>query len=426
MQEIILPVSELKKALPGLNKIVSKKAILPVLESVQVARDAQGKVSLLATDLDSFATYHPKAAQPGPALAALVPLAQLTRIVKGMKAEGTLDLMPLGQDKLKLRYSVAGLLVEQDVPAWPVAEFPRVPKVNQPGIPLEPEFGTALRQALSCCSHNPARRILNGACLDVTDPQSHYLVGSNGRMLFSANSFCFDLKKSVVIPDSPFLEWTGFLDEEPGLLSVEPGQEAEPAKEGQPAQEARPSYVKLEAGPWTFITEEISGKFPDWKQAVPRPNGNWTRVDLSVQAMKQLVLVIPNLPGGDPPNCPVRLRINWNYLLVEGQNPDKADWTSIPVQEVAVRGKPTSIGLNRRYLLQALRFGLNRLEIEDALHPAVLADGNGAKTMIIMPVNLDDGKVTGQVPARSSPGATPAPALPTASQEPLGLATGER
>ena len=142
--------------------------------------------------------------------------------------------------------------------------------------------------------------------------------------------------------------------------------------------------------------------------------------------MKQLVLVTPNLPGGDPPNYPVRLRITGNYLLVEGQNRDKADWTSIPVEELAVRGKPITVGLNRRYLLQALRFGLNKLEIEDALHPAVFADSNGTKTMIIMPVNLDNGKVTGQVPANFSPDATPPPAPPTASQEPLGLTTGER
>jgi DNA polymerase III sliding clamp (beta) subunit (PCNA family) len=426
MQEIILPVSELKKALPGLNKIVSKKAILPVLESVQVARDAEGQLSLLATDLNSFATYHLKTAQPGPALAILVPLAQLTRIVKGMKAEGALDLMPVGKEKLKLRYSVAGLLVEQDLPTWPVAEFPRVPKVNPPAIRLEPEFGTALQQALACCSDNPARPLLNGVCLDVTDQQFHYVIGTNGRRLFSANSFGFDLQKSIIIPDSPFLEWTGFLDEQPGLLSVAPGQAAQPANEGQPAQEARPGYVKVQAGPWTFITEEIPGKFPDWKQAVPRPNGNWTCVHLSVEAMRQLVLVTPNLPGGDPPNCPVRLRITGSYLLVEGQNRAEADWTSISVQQVAVRGKPTSIGLNRRYLLQALRFGLNRLEVEDALNPVVFTDSNGSKTMIIMPVNLDDSSVTGQVPAQSSPEAAPPPAPPAARQESLGLTTEER
>ena len=70
------------------------------------------------------------------------------------------------------------------------------------------------------------------------------------------------------------------------------------------------------------------------------------------------------------------------------------------MQEVAVTGKPTTIGLNWQYLLQALRFGLNKLEIEDDLSPVVLADSSGAKTKIIMPVNLDDGTVTGQVPAR--------------------------
>jgi DNA polymerase III sliding clamp (beta) subunit (PCNA family) len=425
MQEIILPVSELKKALPGLNKVIGKRSVLPILQTVQVARDAEGQLSLLATDLDSFATYHLKGAQAGPALAVLVPLAQLTRIVKGMKAEGTLDLMPVSKDKLKVRYAIAGLLVDQDVPTWPVAEFPRVPEINSPPIRLEPEFGTALRQALECCSDNPARRNLNGACLDVTDKQFHYVIGSNGRTLFCANSFGFDLQQSVIIPDSPFLEWTGFLDEEPGLLSVEPGQAAQPAYEGQPAQEARLGYVKLQAGPWTFITEEIPGRFPDWKQAVPRPSGNWTRVELSVGAMKQLVLVTPHLPGGDPPNCPVRLRITGNYLLVEGQNRAEADWTSISVQEVAVRGKPVTIGLNRRYLLQALRFGLNRLEIEDALSPAMFTDSNGAKTMIIMPLNLDDGEVTGQGPAQSSPEATPPPVRPTAAQEPPGPTTEE-
>ena len=96
--------------------------------------------------------------------------------------------------------------------------------------------------------------ILNGACLDVRESKLHYVVGTDGRCLFSANSFCFDLKKSVVIPDSKFLEWPDVLDEEPASLSVEPGQEAEPAKDGKPAQEATAGWVKLESGRWTFIT----------------------------------------------------------------------------------------------------------------------------------------------------------------------------
>jgi hypothetical protein len=65
-QEIIIPVCDLKAALPGLSKIVGKSRTLPVLQSIRVSRDAEGKVSLMATDLDAFATYTVKEAQSGP------------------------------------------------------------------------------------------------------------------------------------------------------------------------------------------------------------------------------------------------------------------------------------------------------------------------------------------------------------------------
>ena len=309
--EIVIPVQELKVALPGLSKIVGKSRTLPVLQSVRVARDAEGKVSILATDLDAFATYTVKEAQSGPAMEILVPLDQLTKTVKGMKLEGTITLIPDGKEKVKLRYSIGGNQVRQTVNALSASEFPPVPKVNQPPMPLEPGFGLALRQALECCSEDSTRPILNGACLDVRDKKLHYVVGTNGRCLFSANSFCFDLKKSVIIPDSKFLEWPDLMDDEPASLSVEPGEEAQPANDGKPAKEATAGWVKLESGRWTFITREILGKFPNWKQAIPETSGKWTRVNLSDEAIKQLVLVTPNLPGGDSQNQPVRLRSQW-------------------------------------------------------------------------------------------------------------------
>ena len=55
--EITLAASELKQALPGLSKIVGRSRTLPVLQTVRITRDGAGKVSILATDLDSFATY---------------------------------------------------------------------------------------------------------------------------------------------------------------------------------------------------------------------------------------------------------------------------------------------------------------------------------------------------------------------------------
>ena len=144
---------------------------------------------------------------------------------------------------------------------------------------------------------------------------------------------------------------------------------------------------------------------------MPTPNGKWTQVLLSDEAVKQLIQVIPNLPGGDAPNYPVRLRID-RYLSVEGPNKDQKEWTSIPVQTVNVNGNPVSIGLNREYLLKALRFGLKKLEIEDPLSPMVLS--NGGKKMVISPLNPDGGKATVTAPAQpTAETTTPASDQPT-------------
>jgi hypothetical protein len=99
------------------------------------------------------------------------------------------------------------------------------------------------------------------------------------------------------------------LDDEPASLSVEPGEEEVPAKNGKPAIEAKPGWIKLESGRWTFITKEILGTFPNWKQVNPEITSKWTRVQLSDSAIKQLLLVTPSLPGDDGINRPVRLRV---------------------------------------------------------------------------------------------------------------------
>jgi hypothetical protein len=210
------------------------------------------------------------------------------------------------------------------------------------------------------------------------------------------------------------------MDEEPASLSVEPGEEAESAKNGNPAKEATAGWLKLESGRWTFITKEILGEFPNWKQVVPVMDSRATRVTLSDETIKQLVLVTPNLPGDDGQNHPVRLNVTADRLMVEGRNSDDEDWTSIPVDAV-VKGKSITVGLNRRYLLNALRFGLNGIAIDDPLGPVVFS--KGGKKMVIMPVNLEGPKVTATTPAAPSEAttATTPPEQPAPQDKPAAL-----
>ena len=91
-KEIIIPVQELKAALPGLSKIVGRSRTLPVLQSVRVARDAEGKVSHHGNRPGCLRHLHRQGTAIRAAVEMLVPFDQLTKTAKGMKSEGTITL----------------------------------------------------------------------------------------------------------------------------------------------------------------------------------------------------------------------------------------------------------------------------------------------------------------------------------------------
>ena len=407
MNTITLPVSDLKTALPGFSKIIGKRSTLPVLAHLRLTRDRTGGVSLAATDLDAHAIYHLPELQEGAPLDLLVPFEPLNKLVKGLGGKDAVSFSLDGKDKLKLRYPLGGSLMDQTLNSLPVAEFPPLPKISQPDNPLGPEFGLAIKQALQCCCDNPSRPELQGACLDVEDKKAHYVVSANGRLLFSTNSFAFDLKKSITIPDSKFLSWTDLMDTG-CTLAVEP-----------PAKTETTGWIRLASPRWTFITREIDRPFPKWKQYVPATINPNTVIKLSDAAIRQLLEVLPHLPGNEDPNQPIRLKYETDQLKVEGRGKE-TDWTGVFIQEVTITGKPLTIGVNRDYLLHALKFNLNEIQIEDALTPLVCV--NAGKKMVIMPLKLDAPPTTKPpVPApqtSTTPTTTKVPASnPTPNEE---------
>lgn len=395
--EITLPMPELKTALPGLNKLVGRRTTLPVLGCVKVSRQANGLVTLQATDLDAQATYTLNHAQSGEPVEMLVPLEQLNQAFKcstGTKQD--LALICAGKTT-QLRYFIGGSPVQQPVNPLSLKEWPTCPEITADSTPLQPGFGEALKQAMQCCSEDPSRQILRGACLDARDAKAHYIVGTNGRVLFAANSFTFPLKEALIIPDSKFISGSGLLDLEPCFLAVQPGKKPSEVK-----------HICLRSKQWQFVTRAIEGLYPNWKQVVPAVDDSWTRLQLLPPAIEQLLQVIPNLPGNNGNDNAIRLRMTGQVLWVEGRNRDDADWTKIAIPEVVITGKPKEIGLNRDYLLPALRFGLNELVIQDELAPMICRK-NG-KRMVIMPVNLKG-------PERAEPETT-TPPQPEAGAQP--------
>jgi DNA polymerase III sliding clamp (beta) subunit (PCNA family) len=370
-------------------------------------------VKLHATDLDSFISFTVDGKQPGASTDVVIPNEHLTKAAKGSLPKESITITPEDKSKARIKRTVGGTMIEQAVTTVSPEEWPSIPRIKAPGIQVEAGFAKAFKEALELTSEDSSRYILQGACLDVADKKLHYIVGTNGRALYSANSFAFPFKKSIIIPDSKFLSHSDLLDEEP-LVSVEPGQEAEEAKGGQPAKEATPGWVRFETSRWSFTTKEILGQYPNWKQVLPDVTSKWTRIELSQEAIREMLLIIPNLPGADNPNKTIKLSAD-QHVVISARNNDAEEWTNIPVTSVVIQGDSVVTCLNRDYLLKALRFGLSQMHIEDELTPILFSDKK--RKMVVMPVREGDPKAQPDESTPPTPAQTQTPPHPVEVEE---------
>src|ERR1044071_7025966 len=155
--EIEIPVSELKSVLPGLAKITSRSATLPVLQCVKVSLDSAEKlISLQAHNLDEIATTRIPNKANGFSGELLVPLDTIAKIVKGCAADQSVRL--IGTDKeTKIRHPVADSWVDRLVAHLAPSEWPEVKLIEQEPFAVDDTFKEVLRQPLECASIDSSR-----------------------------------------------------------------------------------------------------------------------------------------------------------------------------------------------------------------------------------------------------------------------------
>jgi len=283
--------------------------------------------------------------------------------------------------------NVAGSPVDRPVDHIPPAEWPEVKVIDQEGIPLDDSFKLALKEAMECSSEDSGRYVLNGACLDVRDKAAHYLVGTDGRHLYSANSFAFGIPESLIVSTRKFVTWPGFVNDGPWKLRMLPAVKVDPEDKKADRSKEEPAWLQIDSDRWSYIARAIDGNYPNWKQVLPVTNGDWTKLILEPGAIQTILNAIPLLPGVDVFNQPLVLEITHGGLLLKARGKDQKEWTSINILDVCIDGKPVEVSLNRNYLVKALRFGLNRIEMRNRDESLVLT--NAGKTMIIAPLRGD-------------------------------------
>lgn len=228
---------------------------------------------------------------------------------------------------------------------------------------------------MQCASSDETRLVLNGAYLDVSKKDCHCVVGTDGRHLYSSNSFSLPMKESVIIPMHKFIAWGDFNKD--GEWRVKAGANTE-NKEIQ--------QLQLSSRRWRFITRQVEGNYPNWRQVIP--NGNDTKTTVEIETPETILQALQRMPDHDPAHHTIGLAVeNGAFLLLGKASKFDEAWFSVPIPNVKASGVDVRVNTNREQLAKALQFGLTKIEIIDPMSP--LRFSNDGKQMVIMPVRIE-------------------------------------
>jgi hypothetical protein len=173
--------------------------------------------------------------------------------------------------------------------------------------------------------------------------------------------------------------------------------------------------VQLQTPRWTYTARKIAGDYPNWKQAVPTPSAQGTTLKLSGEAVTQVLEVAPQLPGGDDTNRPVRLFVEAGELHLAGRSKNDTAWTRVRIDGVAVTGPDIEAGINRELLVQALRYGLNQINLENPEDVVLFSEGK--RKCVVKLLSSPPTTAPTPTPTNPSPQPTEAAAATTPSAE---------
>jgi hypothetical protein len=152
---IEIPVADLKPVLPGLSKIVSKRASLPVLGCVKLTLNPDRTLHIQANDLDQIVTARlnkPFTGKPGEML---VPFDELSKIAKRCAATDTIELSVDGKET-SITYPAAGTRIKKPLQHLDLDEFPLETVVNTEPVQLDNAFKEAFLSFLGFASQRLA------------------------------------------------------------------------------------------------------------------------------------------------------------------------------------------------------------------------------------------------------------------------------
>jgi DNA polymerase-3 subunit beta len=366
----------LAKGISIVSRVVSTRAVLPVLSNILMATD-EGRLKLAATDLSTSITcwIGAKVEEDGEIT---IPARLLSDFVSSL---------PPAQIQMELVTRTKSLHLkcaqfEADIHGIDAQDFPLIPSdVSDHKIEIPP---ASLRQmieqvTLAAAPAEEGRLVLTGALVEFQDSQLTMVAADGFRLSLRKAQLSEEIPEplDVIIPARALRELArvSVEEEDPVQIIVTPNR----------------NQVLFRLSNIEIISQLIEGKFPDYNQIIPSSYG--TRVVVNTHDLMRAVRIsvlfsrdvanivrLEVIPGSEL--TPGRLRVESTAEV--GQNVGDLD--------ASVEGEQMEIAFNGRYLIDMLNvIGTEQvvLEATNPSRPGILKPvGDDNLIYVIMPMHI--------------------------------------
>jgi hypothetical protein len=183
--------------------------------------------------------------------------------------------------------------------------------------------------------------------------RSGEIVATDGRQLLVQSGFEFPWQDDLLIPRNLVFG----CDELPGDTPVLVGKTDE--------------WVVFRIGVWSFYLKIATDKwFPEVDPLIPRPQDAAARFRLADDDAQFLAKSVARLPVDDELNEPVTVDLN-GCLVIRTKVNGQRHPTEVVLANSQLDGDPMRFNCNRRYLLQAVKFGFRHAHLYAPNVPAM-------------------------------------------------------
>ncbi len=312
-----------------LSRIVSGKTSLPVLEGILICAE-QGKATLISYNLEMGMKkeIYANCKQPGSIVINARILADILRRMDGMQVE-------ISTDERLMCHIKSGSAVF-DIIGMSSADFPEMPEVStgtKLSIGAEIIKNMVRRTIFAVAQNEGTRPILTGVKVSIEEGQIMFVAIDGYRLAIRKEKININENLSFIISGKAISEVVKLINDDSEDIEIEIGK----------------NLICFMIGGYSFIARLMEGNFIDYKRTVPKTYKQriFVKTKELIDTVDRMSLII-----NDTFSTPVKCVINEEKIIFSCTSSLGKATEDFPI---TLEGEEFEIGLNSRYLLEALK-----------------------------------------------------------------------